>query len=670
MDKSISGHDTAERIDRLKSQIRLHDYRYYVLADPTVSDAEYDRLVQSLLHLEKEFPHLVTLDSPTQRVGGEPIPGFTQVEHKSQMLSLSNCYSNGELLDFDRRIRELFGDNPEYVCELKIDGVAVSLTYQNRQLKLAATRGNGFVGDDITENVRTIRSIPLTVPDFPLNDIEVRGEIYYPLAEFRRMNEQREQDGLKTFMNPRNGAAGTLKLLDSREVAKRPLRFWAYLLQSEDLSCETHAETLELLSEHHFPVIPHWKLMTSTEDVANYWQRWNREHFDLPFDTDGIVVKLNSLSGQVDLGSTAKSPRWAVAYKYSAQMAVTTLNDITWQVGRTGTVTPVAELEPVLLMGTTVSRATLHNMDEIERLGVRIGDKVKLKKGGDVIPKITQVILSDRKDDSAPVKVPEICPICGKPLVRDEGGIAIRCPNWLCPARVTGRIIHFASRGGMDIEGLGERTVELLVKSGLVLDAGDLYNLKQEDIESLPGLAELSAENLIKGIADSGKKSFDRLLFALGIPYVGIGVARILAASYNGIDALRSAEVEELEAIPGIGSKIARSILDFFNQTQNRKLIAKLSQAGIKGESRVTASAEKILDGNSFVLTGSLETYSRDQAGEEIRIRGGRVVSSISRKTDYLLVGANPGSKLQKAEKLGVTIIDESAFSELIQKNE
>jgi len=663
----VNKSDAKNQIGKLKKQIRLHDHRYYVLADPTVSDAEYDELMQSLLRLEKDYPDLITPDSPSQRVGGEPIAGFTQVEHKSQMLSLANCYNENELLDFDRRIRELYGGDPEYVCELKIDGVAVSLSYKDRQLIQAATRGNSLVGDDITENVRTIRSIPLTVPEFPLPDFEIRGEIYYPLAEFRRMNERREQDGLKPFMNPRNGAAGTLKLLDSREVAKRPLRFWAYLLLSEEINSETHSEGLELLTEHRFPVIQNWKLYRLIEDVSGYWKKWNKEHFDLPYDTDGIVVKLNDLSGQTKLGSTAKSPRWAIAYKYSAQMAATTVKDITWQVGRTGTVTPVAELEPVLLMGTTVSRATLHNMDEIERLGVRIGDQVELKKGGDVIPKVTQVILSDRNKNSAPTPVPENCPVCGKPLVRDEGGIAIRCPNWSCLARVHGRIIHFVSLNGMDIEGLGESTVELLVRAGLITDSGDLYGLKRGDIEKLPGLAELSADNLIKGISDSRKKSFDRLLFALGIPYVGIGVARVLAETYDDISALRNATTDELETIPGVGSKIAQSVIDFFTLKHNVVLLDKLTKAGVEGKSTVTDSSRQALDGKSFVLTGSLTGYTRAEVGEEIRKHGGRVVSSISKKTDYLLVGEKPGSKLQKAEKLSVKIIDEQAFVELIK---
>jgi len=674
-------------VKRLRAEIRRHDYLYYVLAAPEMSDREYDRLMQRLEELEAAWPELVTSDSPTRRVGGEPLGGFTQVRHDEPMLSLTNCYSTEELRDFDRRVRELYDGLPEYVCELKIDGVAVKLTYRGRGFVRGATRGDGVTGDDITANLRTIRSIPLSVPDSFTADFEVRGEVYFPRAEFERMNRERAAKGLKTFMNPRNGAAGTLKLLDPKEVARRPLRFFAYALtglESPPLnpppetgggikgggkkpSVSTQSDALELLEHGRFPTESHWELCRSPDEVEAFWKRWNGQRHHLPYDADGVVVKLNDLAGHKRLGATARSPRWAIAFKFAVEGVVTRLNDVTWQVGRTGALTPVAELEPVLLMGTTVKRATLHNEDEIERLDVRVGDRVEVEKGGEVIPKVVRALLDRRSPDVHPVHAPELCPECGTPLVRDTEEVAIRCPNWDCPAQVRGRIIHFASRGGMDIEGLGSKTVDAIINAGLVKDAGDLYSLTAEQIEELPRHAEISADNLLRGLEVSKRRPFDRLLFALGIRHVGSGVARVIAAKYGDFDSLSRAGEEELEQIDEVGPVIAASIVQFFSSEPNRILIDKLKMAGVTGGSVAEVELSQHLAGRTFVLTGALEGFTRDQAAEAIRVRGGRVTSSVSKKTDYVVAGAEPGSKLDKAHKLGVKVIDETGFRSLLE---
>ncbi|MDP8228689.1 MAG: NAD-dependent DNA ligase LigA [Candidatus Electryoneaceae bacterium] len=670
MDSETSRHSAKIEIERLKDEIRRHDYLYYVMAEPEIDDREYDRLMHRLQKLEAQYPELLTSDSPTQRVGGEPLAGFEQVTHSEPMLSLANCYSVDELRDFDRRVQELYGKNPEYVCELKIDGVAVKLTYRNRRFVLGATRGNGLVGDDITANLRTIRAIPLFVSEDMPPDFEVRGEVYYPHEEFDQMNEERINAGLKPFMNPRNGAAGTLKLLNSQEAARRPLRLFVYGLSSVGNIVATQAESLQWLIHSRFPINPHWKLCRSIQEAEAYWERWDTEQFELPYDTDGVVVKLNDLSGQKRLGATSKSPRWAIAYKYFALTIVTRINSIVWQIGRTGTLTPVAELEPILLQGTIVKRATLHNMDEIERLDVRIGDWVKIKKGGEIIPKVISVVEDQRGPDSRPVEIPDRCPVCKEHLVRDEGEVALRCPNWNCTARVKGRIIHFASRNAMDIDGLGAKTVDLLVDEGLIDDAGSLYNLTTERIEALPRQAETSAENLLQGLQKSKRKSFDRLLFALGIRYVGTGVARVLSSRYSDLNDLSLATLDQLEAIAEIGPVIAESVVDYFQYQPNLTLIDKLKQASITGRSHQAGVLPQTLTGKRFVLTGTLSQFTRDQASEAIRSRGGRVMTSVSKKTDYVLAGADPGSKLAKGIKLGVKVINESEFEELLGKNE
>jgi len=656
-------------INRLRREINHHDYLYYVLAEPEIADHQYDALMRRLIELETKYPDLLTNDSPTQRVGGQPSEGFRQVSHGAPMLSLANSYNIHELREFDRRVREIYEKDPEYVCELKIDGVAVALSYRNRTLTQGATRGDGWTGDDITTNIRTIRSIPLSVSDVMPPDFEVRGEVYYPRSEFVEMNVRREEAGLKPFMNPRNGAAGTLKMLDPKEVARRPLRFFAYSLFDDGINLGSQAKILDLLTQGRFSTNPNWELCRGLDKVETFLSKWDEARFDLPYDTDGVVVKLNDISAWETLGSTAKNPRWAIAYKFSTEKAITQLLDVTWQVGRTGTVTPVAELEPVLLLGTIVKRATLHNEDEIKRLGIRRHDWVEIEKGGEIIPKVNRFIEEKRTTDTEEVIVPADCPECGTQLVRDEEEVAIRCPNWECPAQVRGRISHFAARGAMDIDGLGYKTVEAIVAHGLIRDAGDLYSLTAEQIAGLPGMAELSANNLVKGIQSSKDRSFDRLLFGLGIRHVGIGAARLIAQHYDNFDALQSASEEELQAIPEIGTIMAASIKQFFASDRSIKLLTKLKEAGVTGKIEGSESKPQTLDGKIFVLTGALERFSREQAGEAIRERGGRVSSSVSSRTDFVVAGENAGSKYTKAQSLGVTIVNEQEFIDLLESS-
>ncbi len=656
----------SQEINRLREEIRKHDHLYYVLASPEISDFEYDQLMKQLEALESELPELITPGSPTQRVGGEPIPGFSVVQHSTPMLSLSNCYTVEELRAFDKRLRGLYDGEPEYMCELKIDGVALMLSYRNHVLVQAATRGDGESGDDVTANVRTIKAVPLTVPDELPPDFEVRGEIYYPRSKFEAMNKARIDQGLKAFMNPRNGAAGTLKLLDSREVAKRPLNFFAYSLLGDSLSVETIGDMFDLLETGRFPTEQNRKRCRSLEEVEAYWLHWDQHRDDLAYDTDGVVCKLVDITGQIELGNTAKSPRWAIAFKYSPVNAETRLNRVTWQVGRTGSITPVADLDPVLLLGTWVKRATLHNWGEIERLGVQVGDKVEVKKGGEIIPKIVKVIADSEKTEKEKIEQPDCCPVCESKLIREEDEAIIRCPNWHCQAQIRGRIIHFASRNAMDIEGLGTKTVDLLVEHDLISDVGDLYFLTHKEVEALPRLAELSAENLIKSLKESHNKPFDRLLFGLGIRHVGSGAARVISARYPDLSRLSESTVEDLEAIDEIGPTTAESIVSAFCEEGFQKVVGKLKEAGVTGVAVEIPQLEQVFEGKTFVLTGTLNNYTRQEAAEAIRLRGGRVTSSVSKKTSYVLAGSDPGTKFEKAGKLGVDVIDERAFKVLL----
>ena len=664
---TISAHT---EIEKLRSEIRRHDYCYYVLAQPEISDIEYDQLLSRLTRLESEHPELMSEDSPTQRVAGAPIGGFSQVTHSVPMMSLCNCYSFEELREFHRRVVDLYGREPHYFTELKIDGIAVSLNYRGRKLTSAVSRGDGSVGDDITANVRTILAIPLTLPEWCPDEFIVRGEIYYPQAEFEAMNKDRVEKGLKPFMNPRNGAAGTLKLLDPREVAKRPLRFFGYAIGKEEREngrkWESQADVIDYLAKAGFPTNTNGKLCRSIEDVEGYWHHWETHHNELPYDADGIVVKLNDLEGQKSLGATAKSPRWAIAFKFVAEGSVTRLLDVTWQVGRTGALTPVAELEPVLLAGTIVKRATLHNQDEIARLGAMIGDFVEIEKSGEIIPKVLRVVEERRPKDACPIRIPEVCPVCGKPLVRSADEVALRCPNWWCPARVTGRIGHFASRTAMDIEGLGGKTVELLFQAGLVRDVADVYFLTAEQIEALPRQGEGSTDNLLRGIAASKSRSLDRLIFGMGIRHIGRGGARSLAKHFGSLDKLSVAKVEELQAIEDVGPTTAESIVEFFAYGPNWVTLEKLKEAGVGMDGGVVEAVSQNLAGKTFVLTGTLQKYSREEAAEQIRLRGGKVATSVSKKTDFVVAGSEAGSKLMKAEELGVKVIGEGAFEEML----
>ena len=667
-----------KEIEELCRQINHHDYLYYVKAQPEISDYEYDMLMKRLEQLEQEYPDLIPADSPTRRVSGEPTKEFPVVRHRKPMQSLSNTYNEEEIRDFDRRVRGLLrpDEKYEYVCELKIDGVAMSLIYRDGRLVQAATRGDGEQGDEVTNNVKTIRSIPLRLEtDNPrLLNIEVRGEIYYNRHDLDSLNEERLTNGEQPFANPRNAAAGSLKLQDSRIVARRPLKMFCYWIDSLEGAppFETHLEGMQALEALHLPVNPHFRLCENVDEVIAYWNEWYQKRDTLPYDIDGVVAKINRLEQQERLGSTAKSPRWAIAFKFKAEQAETRLQDIVWQVGRTGVVTPVAVLEPVQLAGTTVSRATLHNVDELERLDVRINDLVILEKGGDIIPKIIRVVKEKRPPGLPEYTPPTECPVCHTKLVRQPGEVALRCENVACPEQVARRIEHFASRRAMDIEGLGEKVVDLLLKEKLITDYGDLYSLKKEEIAALERMGEKSAENLVAAIEKSKNQPLERVIFSLGIPFVGEGAARLLAERFQSLDKMMQADEEELAGIEGVGEKTARSIIDFFCNPVNRVVIEKLRSAGVRFSAETTAphTTDQRFAGKSFVLTGALSRYTREEAGDLIRQRGGKVSSSVSRKTDYVVVGADPGSKYRKAQELGVRTLDEEEFYRMLEGKE
>jgi DNA ligase (NAD+) len=672
----MNRNEARNEIEKLRSAIRQHDYLYYVLARPEISDYEYDMLMKRLEALEDEFPDMISPHSPTRRVSGEPTKIFPQARHRRPMMSLSNTYNEEEIRDFDRRVRSLLKENEhyEYVCELKIDGLAISLLYENGLLTRAATRGDGEQGDDVTKNVKTIRSIPLKLisENSELQNVEVRGEIFLHRKDLISLNQEREKNGEPPFANPRNAAAGSLKLQDPRQVAKRPLRmfcYWVELLQENSLFA-THYKGLQTLQKLHFPVNPNYRKYYNINDVINYWKEWQAKRSSVPYDIDGIVVKINSYEQQARMGSTAKSPRWSIAFKFETEQTETVLREIIWQVGRTGVVTPVAVLDPVQIMGSTVSRATLHNVEEIQRLDIRIGDHIVLEKGGDVIPKVVRVITEKRPARALPYSPPKHCPVCGSVLVKEPDEVALRCENVACPEQVARRITHFASRRAMDIEGLGEKVVQLLLDNNLIRDYGDLFFLEKEKVVQLERMGEKSADNLLEGIDKSRKNSLDRIIFALGIPFVGEGAARLLADQFHSLDALRNASGDVIDEIEGIGEKTAQSVMDFFNNTENMKVIDKLKNGGVNLlEHPVSpASIPNNLSGKSFVFTGTLEQFSRDEAADMVRKRGGKVSGSVSSKTDYVVVGAEPGSKYQKARELGVTILSEDQFLNLLKE--
>jgi len=665
-----------ELLHDLREQIHLYDYHYYVLTEPLVSDYEYDQLYKKLEQLESENPHLVTPDSPTRRVGKDLTKEFKPVKHQFPMLSLANTYNEGEVLDFDRRVKEALGQKEivEYVVEFKIDGASVSLTYVDGKLKTAATRGDGTTGEEITQNVKTIKSVPLKLKSYPhskfnLNDIEVRGEIYMDMEDFKLLNKEREERGEKLFANPRNSSAGTLKLQDSRIVAQRPLKIFTYYLLSKQNELQKQSDNLELLTALGFRINKNFKVCKSIDEVLRVCRTFEEQRDALPFEIDGAVIKVNSIRQQNILGSIAKSPRWAVAFKFKAKQAATLLKAITWQVGRTGAVTPVAELQPVFLAGSTISRATLHNLDEIKRKDIRVNDVVVLEKGGDVIPKIVSVLLEERKEDSLPTKPPEVCPVCKSKLFQPEDEVALYCENPECPAQIKGKLEHFASRTAMDIEGLGEALVDLFVEKKFLKNVADIYDLKyhREELIQIERLGEKSIDNLLLSIEKSKNQPFAKVLFALGIRYVGAGAAKKLSDHFLSLTDLQNATKEKLTSVFEIGESIAESILQFFGDEKNQFILERLQQHGLIFSTEKKTVAENVFTGKSFVLTGTLQNFSREEAGEKIIGLGGKVVSSVSKKTDFVLAGEAAGSKLEKAKTLAVKILSEQDFLEMLK---
>lgn len=664
--------EAEKEIKRLSELIEEHNYNYYALSQPVISDYEFDKLMEQLIKLEKQFPELVKPDSPSQRVGGYVTKEFKQVKHKYPMLSLANTYSEDELKEFDERVRKVVGDNLEYVCELKYDGVAISLIYKDGVLQQAVTRGDGTQGDDITANAKTIRSIPLKLRGhgYP-EEFEMRGEVYLPLKIFDKINKEREDAGDEPFANPRNSASGTLKLQDSAEVARRKLDSTLYYILGESLPFQEHYESLEHAKKWGFKISEHMELVKNMKEVHAFVVKWEKKRHELPFDIDGIVIKVNSFKQQMMLGLTAKSPRWAIAFKYEAERAATTLNSISFQVGRTGVVTPVANLHPVLLAGTVVKRATLHNADIIKKLDIRIGDTVWVEKGGEVIPKITEVDLSKRKRNSVPVEFPTHCPECHAKLVRREGEAMHVCPNERnCPPQIKGKIGHFVSRRAMNIESMGDETIDLFYKAGLVHNVADLYDLTVEKIIPLERMAEKSASNIIEGIEASKKVPFERVLFALGIRHIGETSAKKLAHHFKSLDAIEKASLDELLNVSDIGEIVAKSIQEFFSDSYNKKIIERLREKGLKfalGADEL-ALFSTILEGKSFVISGVFAKHSRDEMVNLIEKNGGKHIASVSSKTSYLIAGENMGpAKAEKAKKLNIPLITEDEFLKMIK---
>ena len=663
----------AKEIEQLRDEIRRHDELYYVGNAPEISDREYDQLLENLQQLEAEHPELITPDSPTQRVGGRPAEGFAEVVHTRQMLSLDNSYNIDELRAFDERCRRLAEGRPlEYVAELKIDGLSLSLQYEDGVLARGVTRGDGRIGEDVTQNARTIRSVPLRLKSDAKridSGLEVRGEVFIPLEVFRRTNAEREEQGEPKFANPRNAAAGAIRQLDSRLVARRKLDMFAYdLLVNGRKPFPTHWEALDWMEQAGFRVNPHRKLCTTIEEVIDFANEKEALRDDLGYEIDGLVVKVNSTALQDEFGATSKAPRWAIAYKYPARQASTKVLDIFVSVGRTGALTPVALLEPVFLAGTTVSRATLHNEDEIRRLGVKIGDWVMIEKSGEIIPKVLSVVTSKRTGEEKEFKPPKHCPVCGGVISRPEGEVVARCVAADCTAQLLGKLIHFASRRAMRIEGLGVSLAEQLIAEKLVKDVGDLYTLTLDQVAGLERMAKKSATNLLSQIEASKSRDLSNLIYALGIRHVGERTGGILAHEMGSLERLATATVEELDAIPEIGLTVAESVHDWFDDEGNRALCDRLRAAGVRTEAerRSSAQADERFAGKQFVLTGTLASFTRDEARALIEARGGRVNSSVSKKTDYVVAGEAAGSKLDKAESLGVAIIDETAFKEML----
>jgi DNA ligase (NAD+) len=657
----MNKNEAKKAIAKLREEINYHNYKYYIEDSPVISDYEYDMLLKRLESLETEYPELITPDSPTQRVGGTALQGFVSVEHSIPMLSLENAYSYEELREFDDRVKKNVGTT-DYICEPKIDGVSIALVYEGGVFVRGVTRGDGMKGDDVTANLKTIYSIPLRLRG-NLKNIEARGEVYFPIAAFKKFNKEQEKKGEQVFANPRNAAAGSLRQLDPRVVATRPLEIFLYYLVQSEKDMQTQEHALQALSESGLRVNPLIKKVKGIEDAIAYCAELEKKRDSLDYEIDGAVLKVNSFALQKKLGSTIKHPRWAIAYKFTAKQATTRLNDIVIQVGRTGALTPVALLEPVQVGGVTVSRATLHNFDELKRKDIRIGDMVLVERSGDVIPQVVKSIAEKRTGDEKARAIPRKCPVCGAEVVRTLDEVAVRCPNKRCPARLRWRIEYFASRDAMDIDHLGGQTVEKLIEKGLIDSIADLYDLKKEDIMKIEGFKDKSAENLLNSIEKSKSQGLARLIYGLGIRHVGKFAAQLLASYYHSIDELAEASAEELSQIHGLGEKTAEAIATFFATEENMMLIRRLKDIGIRTKE---AKHEGELQGKKFVFTGGLQSLTRPDASDLVIKKGGLVVSSVGKDVDYVVTGADPGSKFEKAKKLGVKILTEEEFKKIV----
>ncbi len=656
----------ARQMEELRETLRHHERLYYVLDRPEISDAEYDRLMRRLQELEAQHPELISPDSPTQRVGGKPREGFVKVRHSSPMLSLDNALNEDELREFDRRVRTLLGDEPFlYIAELKLDGLSMAVHYEDGQMRKAVTRGDGSVGEDVTENARTIRSLPLSTRS-GLRTFEARGEVIMPRKSFEKLNAEREQQQLSLFANPRNAAAGALRALEPSVTASRRLEYFAYFLMADgSFARESQWESLEALEEMGFKVNPYKAKCANLDAVLEFYHHWETKRESLPYEIDGVVLKVDSVRQQSKLGWTAKAPRWAIAFKFAAHQAETDVEDIQVNVGRTGALTPVAFLKPVNIGGVTVARASLHNEDEIGRLGVEIGDRVLVERSGDVIPKVVRVIKQGA--DRRPFRMPKHCPVCGGEIVREEGEAASRCINTNCPARLQQSILHFAARGVMDIDGLGDVLVDQLVTRGLVRSVADIYDLTLDQLLALDRMGQKSAEKVLKNIDASRRQPLPRLLNALGIPFVGERTGQILAETFGSLDAIMTLDQEELQEAEEVGPKVSESIRQFFHERRNRELVERLRKAGLTFTHTIRKKAVGALAGKTFVLTGTLPNLAREEAKARIESAGGKVTGSVSKKTDYLVAGDDPGSKLDKANSLGVGVVSEAELLAMLE---
>ncbi len=661
-----------KELARLRSELDRHNRLYYIQAEPEISDGEYDRLYQRVVAIENEHPEWITPDSPTQRVGGAPLTEFTSVKHTEPMLSLDNTYSAEDLVEWGARVQKGLPDEAvEFMVELKIDGVAVSLRYAERRLVQGATRGDGAVGDDVTENLKTLRTLPLQLkPSAVEHSLTVRGEVFLPKAAFATLNEQKRAAEEKPFANPRNAAAGSLKLLDSRQTRQRPLAAFFYGVDAQTATeLKTQKNMLESLESWGLPVNPHRRLCRNVDEIMRFSQEWEEKRHTLPYEIDGLVIKVNEFAQQQRLGMTSKSPRWAIAFKYSAAQARTRLLNISVQVGRTGVLTPVANLEPVYLAGSTIARATLHNLEDMERKDIREGDLVVIEKAGEVIPYIVGPEITARTGAEKKFKMPKQCPVCSREVVKTEGEVALRCVNPTCPAQLKGRLLHFASRGGMDIEGLGDALVEQLVDKGMVQDCADLYTLTREQLIPMERMAEKSADNLLEALASSKHRTLGRLIHALGIPQVGEHTGEVLAANFADLDALAKAPVETLTQIHEVGPVVAQSVHGFFKLPETQAVMKKLKRARVNLERLPEeVRTEGALTGKTFVFTGELVNFTRGQAEARVKALGGRASGSVSAKTDYVVAGSDAGSKLDKARKLGVAVLTEEEFQRMIMQ--